>query len=194
MKTETKYKLTDENMRTHGGLRWALGETVRAHGAGNELCTAGVLHAYDDPLLAALLNPIHANYNRPRLFRISCDVVVSDGLKVGSKWQKLECEVDLPRPSIECRVAFGILCGLVAFHTPAWRMWAWNWLDGTDRSANAADAVNAAAYAAYAAEAAYAATYAVNAAACAAYAASYGKALDLPALAEMAFRLTADGV
>lgn len=176
------YKLTDENCRTYGGMLWEVGKTNYASGKGNELCTGGVLHAYADSLLAVLLNPIHADFKNPRIFLVTGDIVANDGSKVGSKWQRVEHETDLPKPSIEVRTAFAILCGLSVYNDPSWRAWAWNWLDGTDRTANAA---------AYAANAAYAAAYADSAAA---YAAANAAKVNLIAIADMAFKLVADGV
>ena len=53
------YKLTDSKGQTHGRTEWGPGITHQAPGVG-ELCTAGWLHAYPDPVLAVLMNPIHA--------------------------------------------------------------------------------------------------------------------------------------
>ena len=66
--TKILYKFTDQNMQTHGGCQWVLGEKKTTSGEG-ELCGPGWLHCYADPLLAVLLNPIHADYENPRLFR-----------------------------------------------------------------------------------------------------------------------------
>ena len=54
------YKLTDQNHQTRNNTKWGAGVTHTASGQG-DLCTAGWLHAYTSPLLAVLLNPIHAN-------------------------------------------------------------------------------------------------------------------------------------
>ena len=62
------YKLTDEKMQTYNGFQWVLGETHETNGEGN-LCGPGWLHAYTDPLLAILLNPIHANISNPETNR-----------------------------------------------------------------------------------------------------------------------------
>ena len=55
------YKLTNENHETYNGTKWGPGVTHETDGHG-ELCGSGWLHYYDDPLLAVLLNPIHANF------------------------------------------------------------------------------------------------------------------------------------
>ena len=57
------YKLTDENDKTYGNTQW--GKQVRhvaAEREQRELCTSSVIHAYRDRYLAALVNPIHANF------------------------------------------------------------------------------------------------------------------------------------
>ena len=54
------YKLTNQEMQTHNGFQWELGEWQETSGEGG-LCGPGWLHYYSDPLLAVLLNPIHAD-------------------------------------------------------------------------------------------------------------------------------------
>ena len=69
------YKLTDEHNKTHGGTEWGKGVTHRAKGGGKELCTQDVIHAYKHPLLAILLNPIHANFGKVRLWEAEGEVI-----------------------------------------------------------------------------------------------------------------------
>ena len=63
------YKLTDQNLQTYNGFQWTPGKWEQTDGKG-ELCTKHWLHCYNDPVLAVLLNPIHANVQNPRLFEI----------------------------------------------------------------------------------------------------------------------------
>lgn len=53
------YKLTDENHQTRNETQWGENITHYTNGEG-ELCGPGWLHYYNDPLLAVLLNPVHA--------------------------------------------------------------------------------------------------------------------------------------
>lgn len=153
-----KYKLTTQECMTRGNTYWEIGTTNYADGNGVRLCSPGVLHYYDGPLTAILMNPIHANIPNPRLFEIECDSVAHDGVKGGSKWQRPVRELDVPKPTTTTRVAFGILCALGVYSEPGFVRWGQGWLYGGDRTM-------AAARAAYAANA-YAATYAAaNAAA-----------------------------
>src|SRR3989304_4485465 len=75
--TMNAYKLTDQQMRTYGDCQWTLGEWKETSGEGN-LCGPGWLHFYTHPLLAALLNPIHANIQNPRLFRVEAEGATLD--------------------------------------------------------------------------------------------------------------------
>lgn len=73
----TVYKLTDPDMRTYGGYQWVLGKTCTFPGTG-ELCGPGWAHAYTHPLLAVLLNPLHAGLIRYRLFEALNQLVCPD--------------------------------------------------------------------------------------------------------------------
>lgn len=191
------YKLTDQQMRTRAGkrneVRWQLGVRVSADlSLPPECCTPGVVHCYDDPYVALLLNPIHANFASPRLFAAEWDGVRVDdrGLKAGVQHLTLVAELPVPVITTSQRVAFGILCTMEVTRNARWREWAERWLSGEDRSraasyaaADAAD--DAAAAAAYAA-------YADADAAAAAAAADAGARLDLPMLAAWAMAFGAE--
>ena len=140
------YKLTDQDMRTHNGYQWALNEWHETSGVG-DLCGPGWLHAYDDPNLAILLNPIHANIPNPRLFQGAGEGQRRDdlGLKYGYARMILTTELPLPAYTTEQRVRFGIGCALSVYHEPSFVAWATGWLNNTDRSPAAAAAARAAA-------------------------------------------------
>jgi len=196
----TLYKLTTSTGLTRAGERnetkWGPGITHEAQGSGTELCSDGFIHAYTSPLLAVLLNPIHANIDFPLLWECEGVVLLSDhGLKVGCK--KLTTIRTLPVPIVtqEQRIAFGILCALEVERNVVFVKWARKWLSGEDRTKTAAStmmeaaaagaAAMAAAAAAAIATARAAATAAAIAAATAATAAT-AASLDLQSLAEKA--------
>ena len=136
----TLYKLTDENDQTFGGTQWGEGVTHSGTGKG-ELCGPGWIHAYTDPLLAVLLNPIHANFKNPHLWRATtrCRKVKTDhGLKVGVKTLTTVKRLPLPRVTTEQRARFAVLCAKTVCDDPAWNTWAARWLSGEDRSRQAA--------------------------------------------------------
>ena len=174
------YKLLTQEMTSHNNTKWELNVPVTIEKEGNKMCTDQVLHCYNHPLLAVILNPIHANIKNPLLFEISVDnIVASDGLKFASKSQTLIKEIPLPEISLEQKIEFGIRVAKTIYTEKKWNEWADKWLDGSDRSKESADngaadaayAAYAAAYGAYAAANAVAA-YAANAANAAAYAAA----------------------
>jgi hypothetical protein len=182
----TLFKLTDEHGYTRQGhpnaLLWGPGVTHTATGKRQELCTDGVIHAYTDPLLAMIFNPIHASYHPARLWRAEGEVIASDALKVGVRSLTVLEEIDLPEISTAQRVRFAILCAWEVCDDPAWRQWAERWLDGTGRSEKAA------AWAALAAAAAAREAAAREAAREAAAAAALGKPLGLAAIARRAMQ------
>src|SRR6187399_3298204 len=102
----TLYKLTDQNMKTHNGFRYALGVQASATGKGRDLCSHDLLHAYEHPLLAVLHNPIHADFSKPRLFKAEtkCRIVRDGAMKCGVKKMTLAEEIPLPAITTEQRV------------------------------------------------------------------------------------------
>ena len=167
------YKLTDQQGRTRAGekneTQWGDGVTNEPIGTGTpELCTDTVIHAYTDPLLALLMNPIHADLRDPLLWECDGDITVDGGDKCGCTRLTTIRQIEQPALSTQARVAFAIFCARQVYSDPAWGIWAENWLSGKDRTA-------AAAYTATAAAAAYSATsytYTSNAANAAYYVAA----------------------
>src|SRR5208283_5368726 len=140
-----KYKLTDPEGYTRRGkvgeTKWEPGKTLMATGEGNALCTDGVIHFYDDPVLALMVNPVHADIANPQVWGIDVDEIVArDGLKGGCKEARAIRIVATPRITEIQRQAFGILCALEVCSKPAWAQWANNWLSGKDRTTEAAAA------------------------------------------------------
>jgi hypothetical protein len=177
------YKLTDKNDCTMGGTQWGENVTHAAPGNG-PLCSSAWLHAYIDPILAVLLNPVHADIKSPHIWECEGEVGATDhGLKVGCTSLTTQRRIPLPRVNRIQRVSFGILCAMEVRKNddPSFLAWARAWLSGKDRSASASDATAAAA-SAY--DAAYVSAY-VSVSASAAYAARRG-GLDLAAIAKQA--------
>jgi hypothetical protein len=146
------YKLTDSRGKTRNGTQWGPGVSHSGTGEG-ELCGPGWIHAYEHPLIAVLLNPIHANFKNPRLWEAEGEVGLRDGqIKCGCKTLTTVREIPLPEITMEMRVRFAILCAKEVCAYLAWNAWAdnWNawadkWLSGEDRTQAAAAAQAAAA-------------------------------------------------
>jgi hypothetical protein len=146
------YKLTDSRGKTWDDTLWGPGVSHSGTGEG-ELCGSGWIHAYEHPLIAVLLNPIHADFKNPRLWEAEGEVVLRDGqLKCGCRTLTTVREIPLPKITTEMRVRFAILCAKEVCAYLAWNAWAdnWNawadrWLSGEDRTQAAAAAQAAAA-------------------------------------------------
>lgn len=134
-----RYKLVTQKYTTQENTLWSKGIRITAIGHGNELCSNGVIHSYESPELAVLLNPIHANIPNPRLLIIECGALVADDcLKGGHKWAIMKEEIPLPIVTPEIRVTFSILCALEVYSNKDFEKWADKWLSGVDRSVKAA--------------------------------------------------------
>ena len=146
-----KYKLTDKNMRTYNGFQWELGKEVETDGIAKTLCNDSWLHYYHHPLLAILLNPIHAGIDSPRLFEVkACGKHLDDKmLKGGCTKMTLVKELPVPVITTNQKIAFGILCALKVYKEKTFVLWANNWLSEKDRSKKSVtDAAYTAAHAA----------------------------------------------
>ena len=138
---DTRIKLLQQDLTSHGGCRWTVGEWKETTGKG-ELCGPGWLHCYESVELAVLLNPIHANIRNPAGYTVEVDGAVQHdhGLKTGYTRMRLMEPIVLPSVTTEQRVRFALACALAGRRSLAYRGWALSWLDGTDRSAEAAAA------------------------------------------------------
>ena len=158
------YKLTDKDGWTRNGTLWGPGVSHSGTGEG-ELCGPGWIHAYEHPLIAVLMNPLHADFKNPRLWEAEGEIAIRDGqLQCGCKTLTTIREIPLPEITAEMWVRFAILSAKDVCACRAWNAWADRWLSGEDRTQSAAakaaawtaarvDAAWAAAWAAWAAEA-----------------------------------------
>lgn len=142
MSTRTRYKLTDKKLQTFDNTQWELGRWKHVKGDLNKpLCSSNWIHVYSNPELALILNPAHAAFSNPKLFR--CEVKGNEkndkGLKIGVQSCKLVKELDV-KVSLVLKISFVILCVKRVYKNKAWCLWADNWLNGSDRSAKAARA------------------------------------------------------
>ena len=146
MKKTIVYKLTDEHNQTRGMTKWGNNVSHTAKGKGKVLCSNGWIHYYTHPLIAVLMNPIHAKFASPKLWEAEASgKIINEPLKSGCKTLRTIREIPLPEVSREQKIAFGILCAKEVTEDKAWKVWADKWLSGEDRSKETA---YAAAYAA----------------------------------------------
>lgn len=94
------------------------------------------------PLIAVLMNPVHAKLNPAtmRLFVTEGVIVAQEGqLKCGVHTLKIVEEVLVPTLTAEQRVKFAILCAKQVCKDATWNAWADKWLSDEDRSTEAAE-------------------------------------------------------
>lgn len=109
------FKLTTQDNKTRKGKynerTWGPRVTHSGTGEG-ALCGPGYIHAYLSPVLAVLLNPIHANIVNPKLWECSVKAIAKNGnnLKIGAVALTTDREIDIPLVSNDQRVIFAILC------------------------------------------------------------------------------------
>jgi hypothetical protein len=132
-----KYKLTNWKNMTRNDTLWGEGVTHETDGSG-ELCGPGWLHFYHSAELAVILNPMHANFLRPKLWECSADGKFKDdrGLKGGCTRLTTLREIPLPKITEEQKIRFGIMCAqkISGGRSEIWDEWAEEWLSGKDRS------------------------------------------------------------
>ena len=155
------YKLTDEHLKTYAGFDWSelleqQKPAPRLKGGYSYLCGSSVYHAYTSPLVAVLMNPVHAGFENPRMLEVGGKIVVNDGTKVGCLTLRPLREIELPVVTQEQRIRFGIFSALAAynkctkeggFYSYTFELkfflreefipWARDWLSGKDRTKEA---------------------------------------------------------
>lgn len=142
------YKLTNSFNQSYNDTQWGEGVTHTATGTRSKLCSCGWIHFYTDPLIAVLMNSLHAEFINPKLWE--CETSgehIHEPLKSGCKTLTTIKEIPLPTITDNQRVAFAILCAKVSCGCVEWNNWANKWLSGEDRSyESATKAVTAASY------------------------------------------------
>lgn len=123
------YKLTKSDLSTMHSTQWAIGVPQTACGVG-PMPGSGYLNAYEDANVALFLNPIHAAFVAPRLFRATGTVVYNDAnLRVGCKSLTLHEELPIVPPTTHQCIKFAVIATRYVFDYPDWEDWAASWLD-----------------------------------------------------------------
>lgn len=147
------YKLTDEHGCTRNNTQWGPGVTHTAKGSGGGLCSDSWIHAYCHPLVAMIMNPIHADIKNPLLWIAEGEPLKFDAQKkLGCKSLTTIRQITPPRLGLEFLVHASIEISLdSATVSEQYREWARRWISKEDRSAKSASIVGTySAFAAYA--------------------------------------------
>jgi len=133
----TLYKLTDQNGRTMNGCEWGEGvDSPDGTKFGEEsLCIGVHYHAYTDPLIAVLRNPVDENIANPLLWEAE-GVIANNGkgLEVGCTRLKTIRQIPLPEISPGATIRWAILCAMEVCANAEFVAWTNDWLSGADRS------------------------------------------------------------
>lgn len=164
------YKLTDKFGNTKNQTHWAEGTrheiAKELRDSTQHLCSKHYYHAYENPLVAVFMNPSHAGFRNPILWRATGWVSKRDGqIKCGCFTLRTLQQIPLPVLTTNQRVRVAIQCALKRSQTESFKLWAKNWLSGVDRTSKTVAAIHAAVDAIYSTPAAtQAAVYAIHAA------------------------------
>ena len=138
---------------TGGGQSPAWGEGVTHTATGpldGGLCSDAFIHFYRDPILAVMMDPIHANFgSSAKLWEAEATgAVLHEPLKSGSRSLTTIHEIPLPVVTTAQRVKFAQLCAAAARAAKAAAYAAWAAAAWTDAAAYAAARTDYAAWAA----------------------------------------------
>lgn len=138
--TETNqilYKLTNQDDTSYNQTKWGPGVSHSGTGYG-ELCGEGWIHAYEHPLLAVIMNPVHGDFENPKLWLAEGVVAKRDGqLKCGCQTLTTLHTLDLPQIHINKRVELALRCIMLVYTEPRFTTWADAWLCGDRCSVSA---------------------------------------------------------
>lgn len=89
------YKLTDENGQTKNNTQWGENVTHEVRGDDPELCSSSWIHFYGNPLIAILMNPMHANFIKPIMWECNAEgETLHKPLKSGCKKLTTNIQID----------------------------------------------------------------------------------------------------
>jgi len=110
------------------------------------MCSSAYIHGYRYPLIAALFQSYHVNFDYPKLWICESSIPEKDdGLKIGVTYLKTLKEIELPEFTLDnyCYIAIKLALVHPEFLPENWITWAENWLSGKDRSREVADELRA---------------------------------------------------
>jgi len=198
------YKLTNDKNQTRNSTQWGKNVTHEARGDSKKLCNDSWIHAYPDPILALLMNPIHVYFEKPHLWECEAVIGLSQADKIGCTKLTTIKKIRKPKITTKQKRKFAILCALEVYNSwkkydldSHWYKWALSWLNGeTSRSTDylATESARSAYSAAYSARSAAESARSAYSAARSAYLAAYSAYLAAESAysaAESAARLAA---
>lgn len=130
------YKLTNEHDCSFSATQWGnyITHTAPGQKEGKVLCSNCWLHAYTHPVIAILLNPIHANFYKPNLWLCGgkAKIVDLDG-KVGCIELTTQKKMIPPVISDITTLCWGMACLSKVYEEVYYQQWCGNWIGSIER-------------------------------------------------------------
>lgn len=137
----TLYKLTTSCGKTrkswNNEKQWGEGVKHRATGDKRKgLCSDAYIHAYEHPIIALIMNPVHANFHNPLLWEAQGRIIVrSDDGKVGCRSLTTIKRIEKPKiilSQLQCAFEYCGFRGILLDKTHAASIIYWGSDDGLD--------------------------------------------------------------
>lgn len=127
-----KYLLVDLKGRSRRGMLIEVDRASVNRRLGGEIVSRNIWECADSPLLAVMINPLHAEFVRPRLFELRGDF---DDKKINLQRVR---EVAVPEVSPEQKLVFAMYCIRSLAPEHIFAAWSERWLANIDRSVTGA--------------------------------------------------------
>ncbi len=131
------YYVTDREGKDWKGRQWGEGVRLREDNPNYHFVT------YDNPALALLMDPAYDAFPDPHVWLAEVGDPSPLDFRTASPLLTALRPAQPPTPTVEQRVAFGIVCALNVIADPDFSRWGLAWLGGTDRTPESAERLRA---------------------------------------------------
>ena len=130
------YLVTDSNDKTLNDVLWTENCTNEEIKNPNYLFSV-----YDDPVTAHMMNPAYEGYKNPNIWLVEGEKTVSFGFRHECQKLKAIKKIESEAPTDIQRITFGIVTSLHLMTNQFYKIWAKNYLNGTNRTKETAECV-----------------------------------------------------
>lgn len=130
------YLITDCDDKTLNNVLWTEGCINEQNSNPNYLFSV-----YDDPVVAHMMNAAYEGFKNPHIWTVEGEKHVSFGFRHECQKIKAIKKLDLPEPKDIQRISFSILCAAHLMKNQFYKLWAKNYLNGSNRTKETAECV-----------------------------------------------------